>query len=111
MHKPLQPDTVYLVMISAPQSKVSMADPSSAGSTVCQQRSAQSLPEVYQPALQPPDKPADSAAPGEGMAGEKGELASYFGVSWTPDVSLRSPGGRVRRTVGCFTTANGTPVR
>ena len=111
MHELLQPDTVCVVKISAPQSKVSMADPSPAEVSACHQSSAQSLPEVYQPALQPPDRPADSAAPGEVLAGEKGELASYFGVSWTPEVSLRSPGGRVRRTVGCFTTTNGTPVR
>ena len=88
-----------------------MADPSRADISACHQSSAQSLPEVYQPALQPPDQPVDSATPGEATAGEKGELASYFGVSWTPDVSLRSPGGRVRRTVGCFTTAHGAPVR
>ena len=73
--------------------------------------SMQPLPQVYQPALESAATDP-SSAPAHSMAsGEKGEVAEYFGVSWTPEVSSRSPGGRIRRAVGRFTSVNNSPMR
>ena len=98
--------------ILQPQSSQSrMADPGSAEVRASQRPSMHPLPQVYQPALQSAERGASSAPPHSMAAGEKGELAEYFGVSWTPEISSRSPGGRIRRAVGRFSTANGSPMR
>ena len=55
-----------------------MAESSRADISVCHESSVHSLPKMYQPALQPPDKPVDSATPGQVMAGEKGELGQLL---------------------------------
>lgn len=76
-----------------------------------QRPSMQPLPQVYQPALQSAERGAGTAPARSVAAGEKGELAEYFGVSWTPEVSSRSPGGRVRRAVGRFSSVTESPMR
>ena len=88
-----------------------MADQGSAEVHASQRPSMQPLPQVYQPALQSAERGASSAQAHCTAAGEKGELAEYFGVSWTPEVSSRSPGGRVRRAVGRFSSVTDSPVR
>ena len=76
-----------------------------------QQASMQPLPRVNQPTLGTADKHDSSAHAHQTTAGDKGELAEYFGVSWTPEVTSRSPGGRIRRAVGRFSTVNGSPAK
>ena len=76
-----------------------------------QQASMQPLPGVNQPSLGAADKHNSSAHAHQTTAGDKWELAEYFGVSWTPEVTSRSPGGRIRRAVGRFSSVNGSPAK
>ena len=76
-----------------------------------QQPSMQPVPRVNQPALGAADKHDSSAHAHQTTAGDKGELAEYFGVSWTPEITSRSPGGRVRRAVGRFSTVSDSTAK